>query len=231
MDLTYIETVLRDKPVAYWPLMETQGTTAYDWVGGNHGTIQGGVTLGQPTVPGLPGTAMAFDGSTTGYIQLPTPGTALTAPFSVEVWAYPTTNTTINGMFGTRGPTDESFDMKLMGGNLIHGDIGTGSAWLTIAANASYLYPLNAWLYVVYVVTATTYTIYANGVSVGSGTFSGATPLLWDSAHIPEIGNDGSDELEYFTGRLAHVAVYPTALTAAPVQAHYFARPRSSLVT
>lgn len=34
MDLTYIETVLADKPAAYWPLMETQGTTAYDWGAG-----------------------------------------------------------------------------------------------------------------------------------------------------------------------------------------------------
>lgn len=58
MDMAYIERIVGDQPVSYWPFMETQGLTAFDWKAGNHGAIQGGVTLGQPSAPGLPGSAI-----------------------------------------------------------------------------------------------------------------------------------------------------------------------------
>ena len=44
--------------MAYYPLTESAGTTAYDWAHGHNGTLQGGVTLGQSSAPGLPGTAV-----------------------------------------------------------------------------------------------------------------------------------------------------------------------------
>jgi hypothetical protein len=53
-------------PVALWHLDETSGTSAFDAVGGNTGTIHN-VTLG---VPGFAGTAYRFDGKTT-YVQVP----------------------------------------------------------------------------------------------------------------------------------------------------------------
>jgi len=45
---TYRERVIADGASHYWPLDETTGTTAADVVGGAHGTISGGVTLGVP---------------------------------------------------------------------------------------------------------------------------------------------------------------------------------------
>ena len=37
---------------------------------------------------------------------------------------------------------DFGFDMKLQGGNLVHGDIGTASSWLTTTADTPYNYRL-----------------------------------------------------------------------------------------
>jgi len=46
---------------------ETSGTTMYDSIAGNNGSLYGGVTLG---LPGFSGTAFGFDGSS-GYVSVP----------------------------------------------------------------------------------------------------------------------------------------------------------------
>jgi concanavalin A-like lectin/glucanase superfamily protein len=70
--------------VALWHLDETSGTSAFDSVGGNTGTIHN-ATLG---VPGFAGTAYRFDGKS-AYVDVPTsntlnPGTA-PIQFTVEL--------------------------------------------------------------------------------------------------------------------------------------------------
>ena len=78
----YSDRVMADGAVAYWKLDETSGTTAVDSLGGNNGTISGGVTLNQPgAVAG--GTAMKF--AAPGLIMISTP---LDAPqMTIEAWA------------------------------------------------------------------------------------------------------------------------------------------------
>src|SRR5262245_49341818 len=85
--MTYAEQVIADGAVAFWRLGETSGTTAVDNVGGNNGTISGGVTLNQPG-PWSGNAAMAFDG-TTGKIST---AATMTIPIAgtVEVWMITT---------------------------------------------------------------------------------------------------------------------------------------------
>jgi hypothetical protein len=55
--------------VALWHMDETSGTTMYDSVGSNNGTLNGTVTVGEP---GFTGTAYGFHGSASkGYVSVP----------------------------------------------------------------------------------------------------------------------------------------------------------------
>src|SRR5262245_30947541 len=86
---SYPALVVSDGAVAYWRLGETSGTTAIDNVGGNNGTISGGVTLNQPG-PWSGNAAMAFDG-TSGQIALGTVAALnITSDLTIEAWAYKT---------------------------------------------------------------------------------------------------------------------------------------------
>ena len=51
-------------PIAWWRLDETSGTTAYDSVGSNHGTVHGG-----RWTDGKVGGALCFDGGDNATVQ------------------------------------------------------------------------------------------------------------------------------------------------------------------
>ena len=67
----YALAVLADAPVAYWRLGETGGTQALDSAGTNHGTLSGGITLGQPGALADGSTAMRFDGVDGTAVSVP----------------------------------------------------------------------------------------------------------------------------------------------------------------
>ena len=68
---SYASAIIATKPTNYWQLDEEGGLVANDIVGGKHGTISGGVTLGQSGI----GKSMLFDGvmtsNTIGNITTP----------------------------------------------------------------------------------------------------------------------------------------------------------------
>lgn len=231
MDLRYIEAVLADKPVAYWPLMETEGALAYDWSGhGYYGAIQGGVTLGQPTAPGLPGTAMTFEGNG-GYIA--TSGDYPEIPaiqygsMSLELWGnIPTDPSTFGFMAGFRDSLNgEFYILQLDGTNTLEtrftnsgGDHQDFDGQPDIPT-----WTPNVWHHgvLVYNEPAQTLTFYTDGNAVATRTATGTitiTPIpFW-------IGSQAGDNP--FAGSLAHIALYNGALTPLQIQRHFFARPR-----
>jgi len=78
--------------VSYWPFDEGSGTTAYDAVNDNNGSISGAVW-----VPGKFGQALDFDGIFTGdqaggdYVFVPGPSSLhITDKLTVEAWIEPT---------------------------------------------------------------------------------------------------------------------------------------------
>jgi len=178
---------------------------------GNNGTINGATA----TTGEIAGGA-SFNGSNDD-ISIVAAG-SLSAPFTIEEWAKPANLNNLQGLFGSRTPSDESFDAKLTGSG-VHGDIGNGSSWLMTSADASFSYAANTWHHFVYSVTTTGYTIYADGSQIGSGSFSG-TPLLYDSNHTLLIGATGFSG-EYFTGSIDEVRVSSIARSAAWIAAEY----------
>jgi len=164
-----------------------------------------------------PGNALNFNGSNQ-YVTINTPS-ALSGGFTVEAWVRPMSTTQVMNIFSTRnGSNDHSFDMKLQGGNTIHADIGDGTLWLTNSADASLNYEVGKWYHIAYVVSTSGYTIYANGVQVGSGTFATSAPMLYNSLHTATIGANGSNS-EYFNGSIDELRVYDTTLAQASIQA------------
>ena len=166
---------------------------------------------------GYVGRAAAFDGTVGSTFQSGLTQTVAGA-FSIAAWVKPATTSGAIALLGSRGPSDNGFDVKFQNGNRIHADIGNGSNWLTTAADAAYNYSIGQWYHLVYVVTPDSYTIYVNGVQQSTGTLSGS-PLLTDASHTLWIGQNGlSSQPEPMNGLLDEVAVYARVLTTAEIR-------------
>jgi len=163
---------------------------------------------------GYVGKAAQFGGSSSDVIAVPIT-TPITGTFSVAAWVKPNQASGLLSIVGSRAPNDFGFDLKLMNGNMIHADIGSGTSWLNTNADVAYASPANQWIHVVYVVEPSAYTIYVNGEQKGAGTFSGI-PILADANHQLRIGSNGFSE--YFNGLIDEVAIYRRALGAAEVR-------------
>src|SRR5690349_15432627 len=153
------------------------------------------LSLMAPAQTNGPGGALSFNG-TNSSVSIAT-NSSLSGTFTIELWANPSDPTNAIAMAGSRGPGEYSFDFKFWQGNLIHGDIGNGSSWLTINADATFPYTTGVWYHVAYVVTPTNYTIYANGTQVGSGSYPVANALLFDSNHHLSLGWGSFDSAEF----------------------------------
>jgi len=208
------------------------GSVVVDYAGLNNAVVHGGVTAGGASSPVLDDTdAPTFDGST-GYIELPVGSpVALSGTWSVEFWANVLSNTpggsTSWGAVGSRGMGDLTFDAQIYGPistTKIHGDIGTGLGWITNSADATVPWDPNTWYHIVYVVTGTTWEVFVDGASAASGSFSSATPVLWDAVRHFRIGQVGASQSDgFWPGAVSQVAIYDHALTSDRVLAHYLA--------
>ncbi len=205
---SYAQTILGDQPRAYWPLDETTGTVAYDKSGnGLNGTIEPGVTLGQPGIPGAPG-AMLFNGSS-GYIDVP--ASSLLCPLtegSVEAWVKINNYSAI----GDWVSTGEN------GGYRVRSLSGSASI---VYSNANQLSSPSAlptgYVHVVVTFSASGSQIYQNGVLVASGGAAYSQSAGTAALHIGAC----IQYREYFNGLLSNVAIYDMPLSAAQVSNHY----------
>lgn len=162
--------------------------------------------------------ALNFDGNDDRVRTTSFP--AVSGNFTAEAWVRPATTTGNTTIISTRntGGSDFNFDFKLQNGNLIHGDIGTGSGWLTIVADASFTYTAGVWYHIAYTVTNTGYSIYANGALVGSGSYAFNTPLFTDGTSNMDIGH--YNNLEFFNGSIDEVRIWNTVRTPTEIAAN-----------
>jgi len=213
----YAHLVRSASPSGYWPLSEPTGATFYDESGaGNSFAFTTGAS-------GSVGLAGPFDGSIaalmggTGYGQLASgavldPG-AQTA-ITLEAWAYPTTTTGIQEVLRK----DVAGGVHLLRANAAAWEFGLVIGGTLYSISGGTVTP-NAWHHVAGTFDGTTMTLYVNGTAVASashpGALSAATGSTWQLGRY----QGGS---EFFSGRLAHPAIYlGNSLTAAQVAAHY----------
>jgi head-tail adaptor len=220
----YADQVVADGAGHYWRLGDLGGTIAVDAIGFAHGTISGGVTLKQPGALMDSNPAMAFNG-TTGRIDLVT-GSPTSLPYTWELWLKtgfsggeraalsnfsPPYPTDVDAMLVNVTPTSGVYLFVVPGGG--------GAAGGTQATG--YSVTDNVWHHIVIAMTSIAdIRIYQDGVLRVSGPASAGA--LTRPAPLPSIGGR-VDGASFFSGSLDEVAIYPLALTATQVAAHYAA--------
>ena len=232
--LSYPQTVLADKPSFFWRLSETSGSTAADSSPhGFNGIYEPGTTKGAAgPIVGDSATATKFDGHT----GLVTAATKVTGPqtFSIELWFNTTTNTggKLIGFGSAQTGSSSSYDRHiylLNDGQLVFGVGATKTIETPDAYNDG------QWHDVVATLSSAGMVLYVDGTRIGTNSATAAQSFsgywrvggdnlngwsldpLSNSQHLTEPNSF------FFQGTIGDIAVYPTALSAAQVAAHYAA--------
>ena len=218
---SYRSAVLGDGPLSYWRLGEATGTTAGDSAGSNTGALRGGVTLGAPgALAGDADPSMTFDG-TTGYVSVANSASLNpTGDLTVEAWAKPglldSKTRAVVHKGGTAGYPSYQYRLGLASSNFWRGTVYVGSTNFTVTS-PSQAKPLE-WTHLAMTRSGSTLRLYLNGTAVATAT---ATGPLNTSSGILAIGRTGAVSVDYFKGSIDEVALYPSALSATAIAAHY----------
>ena len=228
----YGDAVRADAPTAHWPLGETAGTAGYDWVGADDLTVDASATRGAAgAIPAESGTtATTFAGTA----ALPAPATALrTGPdtFSAEAWIKTTTTSggKIIGFGNNRTGDSTGYDRHVYmtnDGRLVFGVYDNGVR--TVATPQAY--NDGAWHHVVATMNSAGMTLYVDGKRLGgrADTVKGQPYSGYWRVGGDNLGGwPDSPASKSFAGTIDEAAVYPTALGAARVAAHYTASGRT----
>jgi len=248
--------VLADGPIAYFRLDEAAGTTAYDYVGGNNGTYTN-VALGmpgydslQPTQSDPTETAAGFGfinppndyvGNVPTYLNFGAPNGS-NSEFSVEAWATDYINNNNSNAIVALGYGNGGEQFVLDTGNGASGTlrffVRNAAGTVSSAGSSVQIGNDGLWHHIVGVCDEAGGHIYLymDGKQVGSGTITAGSGLLSSSTPLSigarQSSNFGNTNYDYqFYGSVDDVAVYNKALSAAQVQAHYYAQGQAPLIT
>jgi len=229
----YVSAMMALGPEAYWPLHETSGSIAYDYAGGNNGTITNGVALGQPGAPypGLSGSSNAFvlDGSS-GYISTPLllngwEGT-FTALIDLTGIVY------VPGIMHARGGPGGDCGIGLYTDGVTLQYVWENAVntwnWYTTTSETGLQVPLNTWCFMAASVGSNQTIIYLdNGTGLLSETNDVATVEVTNTGPL-FIGYDpqvnlgvaaGDATNDYFQGGISDAAYFNRALSPAEIMA------------
>ncbi|HKT02025.1 MAG TPA: LamG-like jellyroll fold domain-containing protein [Rugosimonospora sp.] len=214
---TYAGAVLADNPRAYYRLGEATGlATGADSAGGallNYGSA---ATLGAAgAIAADPDTAVTANGGCC-LGDAPAALPVNNAARSVEAWVKPS-DSYQRWLLGWGGSaTDRAFNVGLAGDAILVSGYGDDLSFTAPSSLADGL-----WHHLVITYSAGTATVYVDGAAVGTQSF--AHPLNTMPTSLGLRLGSAHDGGGGFYGGLDDVAVYPTALTAAQVAAHYAA--------
>jgi PKD repeat protein len=228
----YLNSVAQDGPSNLWRLNETSGTTSLDSAGTDNLTVDGSATRGA-TGPLTGESSLATTFSGTASVPAAT-SRSIVGPqsFSLEAW-FKTTSTTggkIIGFGNSRTENSTDYDRHLYmtnTGSLIFGVYPTTYRYLSSPAG----YNNGQWHHVVGSLSASGMDLFVDGRRVARDTSTAGAELY---SGYWRVGGDnltnwpGTVTKAAFTGSLADVAVYPTALSLAQAKAHYAAAGKST---
>lgn len=223
---SYSDAVLADLPLAYWPMQETSGTAIEDVAGSNDLTISG-ATVNQPGPGAASGNdkAISFDGSNDLASSNAAVNLSAAAAVTFECW-FNWTSFANDGDYllahGTEATRSVFYLPNHSGGSFLvgHGP-GYNTAIFTRPSAAAWHH-----LAVVHSLGSSDPTEcvpYIDGSAVsytkpntndGTGTFT---------SQILYLMTNGAGSGGFGAGKLAHVAVYASALSGARIAAHYAA--------
>ncbi len=232
--ITFATEVLADGPIGFWRLGEAPGTASAADASGNanNGTYSGGITLGQPGFHGGD-TAALFDGAT-GRVVVPN-SNVLNPP-----------NITMEAKVRWDGPNDlqqrilekssfaelAQYGLSILPDGRVQVEIRTSAATTSVNVTSIGVAAQGAETHIAATYDGATIRIFLNGVldpseTAAPGSISPKPPDPNNpTASGVGIGNQ-IDRDRPFKGLIDEVALYPTALSAGRILAHY----QSQLVT
>lgn len=195
-------------------------------------TRNGNTTQGTFSPFSQTGWSNFFDGSG-DHLSVPT-GSALslTGDFTVEAWVYQTTAPSFAGIFSNGDYSASSQVVCGLSASTPVLYVGNGTGW-AVGISSTVDIALNTWAHLAFTCSGSTFTLWVNGVSRGTATYSGvrATPLTTSSIGRFYAGQD----TYYINGYLSNVrvvkgtAVYTSTFT--PPTAPLTAITNTSLLT
>jgi hypothetical protein len=217
----YDAAVVAADPLAYWPLNETNGSIAYDIIGGHNGTYIGGATLAQTGVPlagfGSPSYAVLFDGLS-GYVDIPEGPFNITGAITGMAWVnIPATPNHFSGLMG-HGDSSWRLSVNTLGEpGSADGSAPDATSPTSIAATG--------WHMVAYTYTGVPNvtgngSLYVDGVLEASNT---VTVPAGDGLDVWMGGSPDYGTQRLLSGRMAHAALFANALSASQILALYYA--------
>jgi Concanavalin A-like lectin/glucanases superfamily/Domain of unknown function (DUF5122) beta-propeller len=241
---SYPTTILRDHPSFVWTLGQTSGSTATDSTSHHfNGIYEPGTTKGAPgPITGSSTTATTFD----GHRGLVTAAKAVAGPqtFTLEAWFKTSTNTggTIIALGSKQtglSPTHDRQIYMMNDGQLAFG-VYNGSKPIIIESPRPY--NDGRWHYVVArynsASSSNNLDLYVDNMRIGRSYSSTAQKVTagywrvggenlagrWNLDHWGTNSQGTTEPLSFYIGAtIGYVAVYPTALSAARIAAHYAA--------
>ena len=219
----YNQEVMADAPLGYWRLLESSGTLATDSSGNNlHGTYEGQWSSSPGLVRdggGITLTGSAnFNGVRISYSQL----TEVRSTYTIEAWFISNGNPDSSAIY-EEGGAGLGFSLYCKS-NVVYAMFVQNSTptFLSSAVTSGSRY------HAVMTFDNGALKFYLNGILVASGTFpTTVVPVHGDAAGIGTSNSawrthDGiTGNVFTFNGRIGEVAVYPQALSAARIGAHY----------
>jgi hypothetical protein len=238
----YNAAVIADSPAAWWKLNESSGGVMVDSSGnGLDGGYHDGFSLGHPGIFGVgcSDTSVLFSGGNPGggYGTVDDNAAfhiATTGQFTVEAWIYtlvaPAFNITAVGKGDRVIAPPDAFEWELEPHN-------SGADWLWLPlqdsgaihaqATSTTAVSTSAFQYIVgTIIDSTNVKIYVNSVLENTSTsFTGTAGSGTSHVNIAKFRDCSSSPCvdQFLNAYAAHVAIYPTALSLARVQAHYTA--------
>lgn len=186
--------------VALWTFDESSGSTAFDAVGNNHGTVHGAVWTG-----GILDGALAFDG-VDDYVDCGSDPALAPDQFTVSLWIYPqATSRSRTILRKAGGDTDKDYDFELFAARYPTFSFGDGTQSEVLYSGSKL--PLEQWTHVALTRDATEAAIYANGTRLVNQTY-GFIPLATNHKLII-----GGASPQPFEGKIDDVAIYDSVLS------------------
>lgn len=215
----YRGEVLADSPSSYWRLGEAGGFVAADERNANPGTYGGGVSLNQTgSLASDTDAAAGFDGIDDFATVPDSASLDATSAVTIELWAKRLLRTNryevLVGKPGNFSFKFENYAIWLSSSNSYRAYFGNGS--YSISAQTTAVTD-TAWHHVVATYDNATARIYLDGVLQEAKTSS---VRLTPNASPLNVARAGSTAY-FFSGRLDEIAVYPSALSASRVRAHF----------
>ncbi|WP_344798148.1 LamG-like jellyroll fold domain-containing protein [Frondihabitans peucedani] len=215
----YPGRVLADAPSDFWRLDETSGSAVRDFAGNNDLVAGAGVTRGAAGAVSDGDRASTFNGTTTGFAATQSP-VAAPQTFTEEAW-FSTTTTAGGKILGfgeqsTGVSTQYDRHLYLSTDGRLNFGVYNGSL-VTLTSPAA----LNDghWHQAVATLGSSGMNLYVDGRLIASRSSVSAQSIpvgYW------RIGGDSTwNGSPWFAGSIDDVSIYPAALTAAQVQAHY----------